>query len=280
MELSKEDHDVLKEYLSCHFTTWWDIDSKDDLFLESWQGILDKSQTNAAMAIQTSFVKEPYRKSFSRPEAIRLELYQSFAGVIPVVYVDEVQDFEELISQLLYKGKYSDDLHKMGASFLYGKQNRFLVLSNKPYSNVSAETMGLEEQVWKERSMILRREHECTHYFTKRHYHIAKNHIHDELIADFNGLMSAMNEYKASWFLNFMGIDEEGVLSENGRFHVYVKELPSSAIKIMCNLVMQCAKHMEVWSKSKECKEMSVVQRTKLLCKQDLVFLAEHGITI
>lgn len=35
--------------------------------------------------------------------------------------------------------------------------------------------------------MLIRRAHECTHFFTKQTYGIAYKNLHDELMADFMG---------------------------------------------------------------------------------------------
>ena len=81
-----------------------------------------------------------------------------------------------------------------------------MVLSSKPYSNVPAEELGLETGEWLEKSLYIRREHECTHYYTKLRYDQANNMLHDELMADFIGLYESFGFFRAEWFLRFMGI--------------------------------------------------------------------------
>ena len=83
--------------------------------------------------------------------------------------------------------------------------NKFVILSNKPYSNVPAERLGLEEEQWRNFSVIIRREHECTHYFTKRFLGSSRNNLHDELVADFTGIMCAVGEFNAFWLLRTNG---------------------------------------------------------------------------
>ena len=44
--------------------------------------------------------------------------------------------------------------------------------SEKPYSNIPAGELGIPEDDWAEKSVKLRRSHECTHFFTKQTYGI------------------------------------------------------------------------------------------------------------
>lgn len=111
--------------------------------------------------------------------------------------------FQNLTTNLIYKGKRPENLSSTGASFVYGKSTRFILLSAKPYSNVSASTLGLKEEDWLEKSMKIRLEHECSHFFTKRFFGNAQNHLHDELIADFFGLLSAFGNYSAEYWESF-----------------------------------------------------------------------------
>ena len=59
-------------------------------------------------------------------------------------------------------------------------QDRFVILSRGPYSAVPAADTGLSEAEWLERSLVIRREHELTHYFTYRLFGSMRNHLLDE----------------------------------------------------------------------------------------------------
>ena len=146
--------------------------------------------------------------NFREPDNITLEIFHSAAGDVPVITLGNASDFEDFIVNLVYKGSRPDNISQMGASFVFGKSQRFLVLSKKFYSNTQPEYVSLSPEEWREKSMILRREHECTHYYTKRFYGSASNNLHDELIADFMGIYEALGYYKAKLFQHFMGIEE------------------------------------------------------------------------
>ena len=84
-----------------------------------------------------------------------MKMYDSFAGKIPIIYVRNTSDFEQLVTNIAYKGVRPDGLETTGASFLHGKTTRFIILSSKPYSNVPASELGLDDAEWAEKSMLL-----------------------------------------------------------------------------------------------------------------------------
>jgi hypothetical protein len=47
-------------------------------------------------------------------------------------------------------------------------QDRFILLSRGPYSAVPAADLGLDDETWIAKSLAIRLEHECAHYFTRR----------------------------------------------------------------------------------------------------------------
>src|SRR3954471_15562664 len=47
-------------------------------------------------------------------------------------------------------------------------QDRFIILSDGPYSGICADEMGLSDEEWQRLSLTIRLEHECAHYFTRR----------------------------------------------------------------------------------------------------------------
>jgi len=100
-------------------------------------------------------------------------------------------------------------------------QDRFLIVSSGPYSGVPAGEMNLTDQDWRERSVVLRLEHEAAHYFTKRVFGSMKNQIHDELIADWAGIRAAAGRYRADWFLRFMGLEAFPAYRPGGRLQNY-----------------------------------------------------------
>ena len=162
-----------------------------------------------------------------------------------------------------FEGIRLENISTTGASFISGKTTRFIILSAKPYSNVPASELGLtDEAEWTERSMQLRRGHECTHYFTKQTYGITNNILHDEIIADFMGIYETFGFYRAEWFLRFMGL----IKGSGGRFIFYTKDLPENVRNAVSELAELCANSLEKWSLSDEFASMTAAERIKYMC--------------
>lgn len=170
----------------------------------------------------------------------RLEMFQSAAGAIPIIYPTGVSDFERLLREIVYKGKGVPHIEDRGSSFVFGKTLRFIILSDKPYSGVPASDMGLPEADWLEKSMTIRKYHECAHYYTKRYLGSSRNNLHDELIADFRGLYAAFGEYRAEWFMKFFDV----------RFGIYTQGLSESAAQVIRALSERAAKGIHEWTKT------------------------------
>lgn len=217
------------------------------------------------------------------PEKIRLIIHQSPAGKIPLLVTENREDFVSLVQALTMKNEPRQVPDSMGASMIAGYNNwdrvrqlrekwqeenlfgnwqeefkkiipqkelyqdRFIVLSYGPYSAVSFEDMGLSEEEWKEKSFIIRREHECAHYFTKRFFSSMKNNLIDELIADYMGIVEAAGTYRADWFLRFLGLENFPEYREGGRLQNYRgnPELSEGAFKILQVLVKNSAENLE-----------------------------------
>ena len=125
-------------------------------------------------------------------------------------------------------------------------QDRFIVLSSGPYSGVPAEALGLEEEEWKMKSLTIRLEHECAHYFTRRVCGSMRNSLHDELIADFVGIRAAEGIYRGDWFLRFMGVEGDAY-RQGGRLQNYrgTPPLSDGAFAVLQELVKSAASTLE-----------------------------------
>ncbi len=183
-----------------------------------------------------------------------------------VIRVRNASDFEDLVTNVAYKGVRPDNIERTGVSFIHGKTVRYIILSYKPYSNVAAQELGLDEEAWKEKSMQLRFGHECTHFFTKQTYGITNNILHDEIMADFIGMYEAFGFYKADWFLRFMGIAGEN----DGRIIFYTKDLSAKVREAVADLVRDAAYGLERWANTKEFAALSVGDRIKYMCRAGL----------
>lgn len=100
-------------------------------------------------------------------------------------------------------------------------QDRFIMLSTGPYSAVDSAALSLTSAEWLRLSLTIRLEHECAHYFTKRVFGAMRNTLHDELLADYAGIVAACGRYRADWFLHFMGLDAYPHYREGGRLENY-----------------------------------------------------------
>lgn len=256
------------QYLTNHFTEKLSQEQvQDDSFLQNWKPVFSYAETENAAKALNAFLCPSRPVDFINPEGITLELYDATAGTIPVIKIQNTDDFENFVTNAVHKGVRPQNIEVTGASFVAGKKNRFIILSNKPYSNVSAKTLGLEEEDWREKSMEIRLEHECTHFWTKKFFGTAKNHLHDELIADFFGLVNAFGQYKAEFFEYFIGCKG----TEGNRILAYVPENSSpeflSAIKAKACIL---AEHFESLSKTKEFLSKTKEQQIETLCRLNL----------
>ncbi|MTI83402.1 MAG: hypothetical protein FH756_05725 [Firmicutes bacterium] len=162
-----------------------------------------------------------------------------------------------------YKEKWhKGNSHKENLDFLWGLefekmksrrelyQDTFLILSDKEYSNVPAEMLGISQDKWRRLSLVVRREHEATHYFTLRLFGSARNHLLDELIADYMGIVAAAGSYKARWFLCFMGLENYPAFRSGGRLTNYIKdkELSDTAFETLISYVKNAAWNLEIIS--------------------------------
>lgn len=107
-------------------------------------------------------------------------------------------------------------------------QDRLMILSDGPYSGVRAAELGLTDGAWKDLSLLIRREHECTHYLTRRLFDAMRNHLLDELMADYAGITAAIGDYRSDWFLRFLGLEDDGYRA-GGRLEIYLGKPPLGA---------------------------------------------------
>lgn len=261
--LEDEERRIFAEYTGNRFAEVEEADVQDTGFLAPWYKILDYAGLfGVEKAINDKLLsKRPV--DFRSPDTLSIEIYDSFAGKIPVIYVRDTQDFEQLVTNIAYKGVRPEGLSTTGASFISGKTTRFILLSAKPYSNVPAAELGLpDEAEWEEKSFILRRGHECTHYFTKQSYGISNNILHDEIMADFIGMQEAFGFYKAEWFLRFMGIIE----GSGGRLSFYTNALPERVRGAVWELARCASYGLEAWSKREDFLSMTTGERIRAMC--------------
>ena len=243
------------------------------------------------------------------PEKLQLKIHSSLAGSIPVLLPETRADFVSLVQALTKKNEPESIPDSMGACMVanynnWGRINQyrhqlslnndgncsetdwqsefrrlipqkklyqdcFIILSNGFYSGVTAQEMNLSEAEWRRFSLTIRLEHECTHYFTYRVLGSMRNNLLDELIADYQGIVSAIGKYRADWFLRFMGLESFPHYRKGGRFQNYqskplhldavIKDTPSDiasaaslstgAFNILQQLVKVAAENLEYFDR-------------------------------
>jgi hypothetical protein len=210
---------------------------------------------------------------FADGAGVRLLVHATPAGPLPVVVARARADFEYLVRALAHRAEPAPVPGAKGACMIAGfnnwarvaeerrrwaaargadddaawraafaalvpqrdrYQDRFVVLSEGPYSAVPAAELGLGDAEWRARSLRVRLEHECAHYATKRLFGSMRNALHDELLADYLGLTAPADgrgprlPYRAGWALRCLGVDRAGPPRPDGRLANYRGDPPLS----------------------------------------------------
>jgi hypothetical protein len=220
------------------------------------------------------------------PQKLQLFVHQSLAGAIPVIIPDNRADFVSIVQALTKRNEPSYVPASMGACMVGGfnnwdrinkyrqewqvnhseyteagwnaefqrltkqkelYQDRFIILSQGDYSNVSAEDAGLTPAQWQRVSLTIRLEHECTHYFTKRLFGSMRNNLLDEFIADYRGIIAATGYYREDWFLRFMGLESFPNYRLGARLENYRDNLSERSLEVLKSLVFYAAKNLKTF---------------------------------
>lgn len=237
--------------------------------------------------VPTDGIAEASGLILTQPEKLQLIIYPSLAGTIPVLIAGNRDDFVSLVQAITKRNEPVPIPKSMGACIVSGfnnwdrihryrqqwerenpdnysesrwkaefqriipqkqlYQDKFIILSPGFYSNVSAIDMGLKEAEWLRLSLIIRLEHECTHYFTHRLFNSMRNNLLDELIADYRGIVTACGYYRADWFLRFLGLESFPEYRSGGRLENYRGQPPLSdgAFRILQALVKAAAENLQ-----------------------------------
>jgi hypothetical protein len=222
-----------------------------------------------------------------QPDLLELWLHRSLAGTIPVLFTPHRPDFVLLVQALSKRNELVAIPASMGACMVSGfnncnrihryrqqweeahpghcsnadwakefrdlipqkvrYQDRFILLSEGAYSNVAADVLELDEAEWRSLSRQIRLEHECTHYLTWRLFEMTRNNALDELIADYFGMISAIGQFRADWFLQFMGLERFPKYREEGRLGNYRgnPSLSEGSFRILQALLKAAAEQIE-----------------------------------
>ena len=107
-------------------------------------------------------------------------------------------------------------------------KDSFIILSSGNYSNVSTKDIykvtngdiDISEEEWIEKSIVIRKYHELTHFVMRKLYPNDISFIRDELIADCVGLIAAFKEFDTRLLRLFLGI-ENNEYRDGGRLQNY-----------------------------------------------------------
>ncbi len=247
-----------------------------------------------------------------KPERLRIEIHPTAAGNLPLLLTFDRDDFATLVRAFTCRNEPEAVPDSMGACIVTGYNNwdrvhayrrawenahplqasaggwsaefklmandkslyqdTFLILSDGPYSSVAAADLGLEEETWRDASLVLRREHECAHYFCRRAFGSMRNSLHDELIADYAGIVATAGRYRPDWALRFLGLEDYPHYRAGGRLENYRGEPPLSdaAFAVLTHLVTRAAASLEHFDRSHAAVSMArrIVALTRLTVEE------------
>ncbi len=206
--------------------------------------------------------------ALAAPEALELHLHPSLGGTVPTLLPAVRADFVALVRALSGRNEPIPVPDSMGACMVSGLvnwdrvrahrerwlattagptdasawaremalltqrrelyQDRLVILSHGPYSNVAAADVGLAEGDWLAASLRIRREHECAHYFALRLFGRLQHNLLEELVADLVGLVAGCGTYRADLARLFLGIERPLAYRGGGRLENYRGRPPLS----------------------------------------------------
>lgn len=213
--------------------------------------------------------------AFVRPGGITLALHATLAGRLPILVAEDRADFETLVRVFTARGEPVPVPPSMGACLVKGFNNwdrigayrrlweeehpggdwaegfaelvpqkelyedRFMILSSGPYSGLPASEAGLADDEWRRLSLAIRRDHECTHYFTLRAAGAMRTNLLDEVIADYVGLVATFGSYREDLARAFFGLERFPAYRAGARLENYRGSPPVSdaALDVLKTLV-------------------------------------------
>ena len=151
-----------------------------------------------------------------------------------------------------YRAGGGEDWDAEFARFTAEKKNyrdSVILLSGGNYSNVPAEEIGLDPAAWKEKSFLIRKFHELTHFTCRGLYPEDIDALRDEVIADSIGLVAAFGTCDTALARRFLGV-EGGVFHAGGRLSHYAgaEELPAAVERVNTLIDDYAARIEKAWA--------------------------------
>lgn len=156
-------------------------------------------------------------------------------------YISGINDWSRIHAHMAaYREGGGDDPSGEFARFTAVPSNykeTILLLSDGPYSAVSAERTPYDEETWRHVSREIRKYHELTHCVCRSLFSEKKNPIWDELLADCMGLLFATGEYSIPLAQAFLGIENGAYIG--GRLENYTDGTPDGETLRRVSAVME-----------------------------------------
>lgn len=179
----------------------------------------------------------PVKKfDWKKISALKIEFKQTLGGRLPIISTADHDDFCQMVA-LMTAGearKYPLTVNAFTITCRAEKiyRHKVILLNAAPYSNISAEKLGLKVDDWLKKSYLIRLRHESAHYETLRLLGGMKNHALDEILADCLGQIAAFGNFSANRQRILFGLTKGGANCD-GRLNFYCqKVLPEELPKI------------------------------------------------
>jgi len=163
--------------------------------------------------------------------------YNTPAGNVDVIHLDNREDFIHFIRILAYRGEPRVIPDSIGAvsvlkimNFRIGEKDSIIITSKGGYSAVNdyriIQNLFSEidsDEKWIKASEQIRTYHELAHFVSRRLYPSNKESIRDEVIADATGIIKTFGRYNKELARLFLGV-EGSEYRAGGRLEHYVGE--------------------------------------------------------
>ena len=166
-----------------------------------------------------------------------LRIVDTPAGPIETLFLKNRKDFETFLQIISHKSEPVPIARTVGAMTYRGLadwevirkegvegpyRKELIVISEGPYSNVSADRTPYDEEMWLHVSRGIRLHHECTHVVCRRMMPDNILPVWDEITADLVGMLCATGGYEARLAATFLGVSGRGYVG--GRLPEYLNE--------------------------------------------------------
>lgn len=197
-----------------------------------------------------------YKDTFKRNKLDKFETIDTPLGEVEVLMFYDREDFVHAVRSLGNRCEPVAVPDSIGAEAIFGLNNwqkvraglddykdSLIILSYGNYSNVPYEKINettlneycLNNDTWLEKSLIIRKYHELTHFVMRKKYPNDIKPIRDEIIADSVGIIGAFKCFDDRLLKLFLGIEGD-VYRKGGRLENY-EGLDTSDISSIINLI-------------------------------------------